>query len=147
MDVVHTERDRYRADICVLLSDPCGWCGLATGLNVSASEAFCVVDWDCLMGYYSFGHEIGHLHGCGHDTYVYPTNPHFSYGHALVNVSGGWRTIMGYNTECDDQTQSSQIVNFGWELVCPRSDEEVPYTCILSKHHGSTSVQRESHNK
>ena len=106
MDVVHTERDRYRADVCVLLSDPCDWCGLATGLNVSASEAFCVVDWDCLMGYYSFGHEIGHLHGCGHDTYVYPTNPHFSYGHALVNVSEGWRTIMGYNTECDDQTPS-----------------------------------------
>ena len=136
MDNVHTERDLYRADVCVLLSDPCRWCGVAydIGIGTNSADAFCVVDWDCLMGYYSFGHEIGHLHGCRHDTYVDPTNTPYSYGHALVYVPGRWRTIMGYNTECSDQTPSvsctriqywsNQTVNFGGVATGTASTED-----------------------
>jgi len=136
MDVVHTERNRYRADVCVLLSDPCTWAGVAYGIGIgtTSADAFCLVDWNSLMGYYSFGHEIGHLHGCRHDTYVDPANTPYAYGHALVYIPGQWRTIMGYNTECAAQTPavtctriqywSNQTVNYNGVATGTSSTED-----------------------
>ncbi len=100
MDEVHDLRDTYSADICVLINDDSYWCGVAETIQASEDEAFCVVDYDCATGYYSFGHEIGHLLGCRHDTYVDNSNTPFAYGHGFVNVADRWRTIMAYNSEC-----------------------------------------------
>lgn len=100
MDNVHLLRQQYGADICILIEDVAGYCGVASSILASPQKAFCVVDYDCATGYYSFAHEIGHLIGARHDTYVDPSNTPFNFGHAYVNVSEGWRTIMGYNTAC-----------------------------------------------
>jgi len=107
MDEVHSLRDKYAADICVLLTyynD--GICGEAYGIGVPASDAFCVVSaYNCATGYYSFGHEIGHLLGCRHDTYVDSGTTPFAYGHGYVYPSGNWRTVMAYPTACSSCTR------------------------------------------
>ena len=71
MDNVHVMRDTYGADAAVLIVNNSGSCGIAyvmQGVNTSfASYAFAVVSRTCATGYYSFGHELGHVMGSGHD--------------------------------------------------------------------------------
>ena len=101
MDEVHTLRNKYSADVCVLLTYESGVCGVATGVGVTATNAFCVVSTysTCATSNYSFGHEIGHLVGCHHDPFV-DTNTAFPYGHGYVHPSNTWRTIMAYVNAC-----------------------------------------------
>jgi hypothetical protein len=102
MDEVHTLRNKYSADICVLLNYTTGVCGVATGIGVTAANAFCLVSTysTCATSNYSFGHEIGHLLGCRHDPYVDNSTTPFAYGHGYVNPSNTWRTIMAYANAC-----------------------------------------------
>ena len=101
MDEVHTLRDKYSADVCVLLINDNSLCGLATDIGVTESDAFCAVSTSCDISYYSFGHEIGHLIGCRHDTYVDSETTPFAYGHGYVHPSNKWRTIMAYGDACN----------------------------------------------
>lgn len=104
MDEVHVLRNKYSADVCVLLSSDDMYCGLATGIGVSANNAFCAVSSknNCATTNYSFGHEIGHLLGCMHDPYVDNNTTPFAYGHGYVHLSGqSWRTIMAYGNACN----------------------------------------------
>lgn len=106
MDEVHTLRDRYSADICVLLTSNPAYCGLGYVL-ASENYAFCeVTAGECATVNYSFGHEMGHLLGCLHDNYVDPANKPFPYGHGYIyigeNSETSWRTIMSYNNHCSD---------------------------------------------
>jgi len=82
------------------------YCGLASAIMATAANAFQVTDRSCATGYYSFGHEFGHLQGARHDTYVDPTNTPYAYGHGYVHpgstASQRWRTVMAYNTRCAD---------------------------------------------
>ena len=108
MDSVHTLRDTYEADIVVLLVEnggsDCG-CSFMQG-TVSASfqdHAFAVVARNCATGYYSFGHEMGHVMGARHDWYVDNTNGSpYTYNHGYVYEPSRWRTIMAYNDDCYD---------------------------------------------
>ncbi len=108
MDEVHDLRNAYSADVCVLIIEsPVGRvCGVANKINASEDEAFCVVDCDCATGYYSFAHEIGHLVGCRHDTYLDDKRTPFAYGHGYVNLRYKWRTIMAYNDKCKSKGTS-----------------------------------------
>lgn len=100
MDEVYDLREAYAADICILINFETEFCGLARNIQVGADEAFCIVNVLCATGNFTFGHEIGHLIGCRHDTYVDGQGIPYPYGHGYVNVSEGWRTIMGYNNLC-----------------------------------------------
>ena len=97
MDEVHTMRDTYGADMVVLVHDTNGYCGQADAIYANASSAFAIVDYDCATGYYSFGHELGHLQGARHNPENDPTNSPFSYGHGYQDPNGNWRTVMAYN--------------------------------------------------
>ncbi|NWG75902.1 MAG: hypothetical protein HXY24_15090 [Rubrivivax sp.] len=96
MDEVHTRRRQYCADVCVLLIDNSSYCGLASTIMADAATAFAAVHYDCATGYYSFGHEIGHLMGARHNPEADPTNTPYAYGHGYLH-GPQFRTVMAYN--------------------------------------------------
>lgn len=104
-DSIHAYRNIYGADMLGLIVENGGaYCGLASTILATASTAFQVTDRSCATGYYSFGHEFGHLQGARHDTYVDPSVSPYAYGHGYVHTSNvvadRWRTIMAYNDKC-----------------------------------------------
>jgi hypothetical protein len=104
MDNVHTQRDAVHADLVVLIINQSDWCGQAREIGANASQAFVIVHWDCATGYYSFGHEIGHLAGARHDEPTDTTDTPYAYGHGFRHQAAppnGWRTIMGYRCGSD----------------------------------------------
>lgn len=103
MDDVHDYRTYFDADMCILITEnlQSGICGEAYVVaNSSYTEPFCVVTRGCAVGNLSFPHELGHLYGCRHDTYVDGTNTPYAYGHGYVYLAGAWRTVMAYNNFC-----------------------------------------------
>ncbi len=97
MDEVHTLRDQYAADVVVLVNDVNGYCGQADAIGANAQSAFVIVDYDCATGYYSFGHEIGHLQGARHNPENDPTTTPYSFGHGYQDPQSRWRSVMAYN--------------------------------------------------
>lgn len=97
MDEVHARRDQSKADVCVLLLKNSSSCGLADAIKATESTAFAVVSTECATGYYSFGHEIGHLQGARHNPETDATNSPFAHGHGYRYEPGSWRCIMSYN--------------------------------------------------
>lgn len=98
MDGIHTTRNSVAADVGVLLINNSSSCGLASGIGSTASTAFAVAHWSCATGYYSFGHEIGHLQSARHDPATDPSTSPYAYGHGYrYTGSPSWRTIMAYN--------------------------------------------------
>ncbi|MCP5052288.1 MAG: hypothetical protein GY940_34285 [bacterium] len=118
MDNVHTLRDAYGADLVVLITEGGGgYCGVAyimTSVSTTFENyGFCVVKRSCATGYYSFGHELGHIMSARHDWYVDSSNNSpYTYNHANVNVAGQWRTVMGYNSECSANGVYCTRVNY-----------------------------------
>lgn len=102
MDGIHATRDSSQADVGVLVVTNNAYCGLASGIGSTASTAFAEVYWDCATGYYSFGHEVGHLQSARHDPKNDPTKTPYAYGHGYQYVGKGrnatkWRTVMAYD--------------------------------------------------
>ncbi|MHB8790094.1 MAG: reprolysin-like metallopeptidase [Desulfobulbaceae bacterium] len=108
MDNVHTLRDTYSADLVPLIVANGGsYCGIAFIMDPVSTQfedsAFCVVADECATGYYSFGHELGHIMAARHDWYVDWTDiSPFTYNHGLTNPTDQWRTVMAYNNACED---------------------------------------------
>ncbi len=106
LDTVHTLRNRYGADMVALIVENGGdSCGAARAIMATAATAFQVTTRPgCMTGYYSFGHQFGHLQGARHDTYVDPTTTPYVYGHGYVHTgptaSSRWRTIMAEDNKC-----------------------------------------------
>ena len=96
MDSVHSLRNTNAADIVMFVIDNAASCGLASGIGSTASTAFAAVHYSCATGYYSFGHEMGHLQSARHDPANDPTTTPYAYGHGYQYAAGGWRTIMAY---------------------------------------------------
>ena len=86
MEEIHGLRDKYRADVAILVVDDPKGCGLATRVRADADEAFAVVHHACAAANYTLAHEIGHLIGASHElSYVNGTK---------------WRDIMGSKESC-----------------------------------------------
>lgn len=107
---VAAQRNATHADVAVLIINKTDYCGLADDIKATAPTAFVIVHYGCATGYYSFGHEIGHLMGARHNKPTDPTTAPYPYGHGFIHHGGGaagWRTIMGYN--CDDGTCDRRV--------------------------------------
>src|SRR5262245_11133449 len=100
MDEIHGLRDKYRADVGVLIVDDPSGCGLATRVYADEEEAFAVVHHECAATSYSVAHEIGHIIGARHDLSIDGTMVPFAYGHGYVNGTK-WRDIMSYKASCN----------------------------------------------
>jgi hypothetical protein len=99
MDEVHELRNRYKADVGVLIVDDPKGCGLATRVFAEADEAFAVVHHECAAASYTLAHEVGHLIGARHDLNLDKNMTPFPYGHGYVNGTK-WRDIMSYKESC-----------------------------------------------
>ena len=108
IDEVHALRDKYDADICVLMvNKSVGICGEARTIKANANTAFSII-WPC---YYNCGwrfsaiHEIGHLIGCRHNRTMDNSSSPYVYGHGYINCNivspaASWCTIMSYESSC-----------------------------------------------
>jgi hypothetical protein len=99
MEEIHPLRDKYRADVAILIVDDPKGCGLATRVFAEASEAFAVVHHECAASTYTVAHEIGHIIGARHDLNLDKNMNPFPYGHGFVNGTK-WRDIMSYKESC-----------------------------------------------
>jgi Metallo-peptidase family M12 len=99
MEEVHPLREKYRADVGILIVDDPKGCGLATRVYADADEAFAVVHHECAASSYTLAHEIGHLIGARHDLSLDKNMTPFPYGHGFVNGTK-WRDIMSYKDSC-----------------------------------------------
>ncbi|WP_444997011.1 pre-peptidase C-terminal domain-containing protein [Aliikangiella sp. IMCC44359] len=98
MDYAHTLRNKYSADVVMLLTPKEQYCGKAAAIGASsASSGFAVTAQNCATGYYSFGHELGHLFGARHNPEKDSKTTPFAYGHGYQDTKKKWRTIMAYN--------------------------------------------------
>jgi hypothetical protein len=117
MDFVHADRDYYGGDFVTLFvrdADADG-CGIAFCTPSGPAEGFCVVDWTCASGNFSFAHEIGHLQGCAHnpeDAGSGCNEECYSFGHRFFGDSGaGWRTVMSYDNDNGDFNRIGRWAN------------------------------------
>lgn len=101
MDEVHDLREKYSADVCVLVSEcqsPSNCGGIAATIDANTpSWAFCLVHirpWGEINAKL-FCHEIGHLLACRHQNDPYSTP--YAYGHGLRHTDSlvDFQTIMG----------------------------------------------------
>lgn len=102
MDNVHTLRNTYGADMVMLVVNDTEACGQAAAIKAVATNAFAVADQSCITGYYSFGHELGHLQGARHDRFVDSSTSPYSYGHGYIPSTKNWRTVMAYGNNCSN---------------------------------------------
>jgi hypothetical protein len=97
MDDIKQLRAASKSNVAVLLIDDGSACGLAKAILATHDNAFAVVYHDCATGYYSFGHEIGHLQGARHNPETDNQNSPFPYGHGFIDLVQKRRTVMSYD--------------------------------------------------
>lgn len=89
-DGIHAFRDQVGGDIPVLVTADGAACGVA-------SQGFVAVNHGCMVGYYTFAHEIGHVMGATHDIEAAPGNG-YNHGYRHQPAQGDrWRTILAYD--------------------------------------------------
>jgi fibronectin type 3 domain-containing protein len=101
MDEVHTWRDVYAADVVMMMVSDVSACGIAWLMGTPSvsfeSYAFGAVSTLCATGYYSFGHELGHMMGGHHDRQTSSDDGAYAYSHAYQAPDNAFRTVLAYN--------------------------------------------------
>merc|ERR1712002_529259 len=95
------EELRNTADAAALLVKKFNSCGIGKLDSFGSGYTITVTQKSCALGYYSFGHELGHNFGCMHDAKQGPNN-YYSYGlgkHISLGNGNGVRTIMAYSAQ------------------------------------------------
>ena len=106
VDEVHAAREEYGADMVpMIVNNGGGFCGVAYIMSTVTTDfrdfGFCIVARNCATGYYSFGHELGHIQSARHDYFVDGTiNSPFAFNHGFTSPPNNWRTIMAYGNAC-----------------------------------------------
>ena len=85
------------ADVATLLVADSNSCGV--GSYNSKQTPTGIAKYSCAKGYYSYGHEIGHILGATHNAESSSGTIDYGYGYWLrpksTDPDGGYRTIMG----------------------------------------------------
>jgi hypothetical protein len=101
MDEVHELRDRYNADIVVLIVDNQDSCGASYSMKTLsvgfAPYAFSLVSRNCSVNNYSLAHELGHVMGSQHDHGNANIDGVYPYSYGYQDPAGVFRTIMAYD--------------------------------------------------
>ncbi|MCH8148335.1 MAG: hypothetical protein IH987_10130, partial [Planctomycetes bacterium] len=98
MDEVHNRRKQFGADVCLLFVNKPQYCGLASVIYADKPhKAFASVHYTCVVGNFTFAHEIGHLQGARHNPETDGSTSPFPYGHGNYNTAKNIRTVMSYN--------------------------------------------------
>ena len=102
MDLVHTWRNTYGADLVVLLVARYEYCGMGWLMqNVNSNFApygFSLVSEDCITtGSYSMAHEMGHNMGAHHDRLNASGGGAYTYSYGYQAPNRAFRTVMAYN--------------------------------------------------
>ena len=91
---------RGSADTAALLVNSFSSCGIGYLNTISSGNTVSVTAKNCALGYYSFGHELGHNIGLHHNIQVATNNAYpDGHGHLIAQgvASTGFRTILAYN--------------------------------------------------
>lgn len=90
-----TSKNNHDLAVLIYDKDDADYCGMAW-VKASTSSAYGVVQHGCMVGYYSFGHEIGHNLGLHHNAYW---NGCIKNCGAIIKCgNGGQRTVMSYTS-------------------------------------------------
>lgn len=100
---VNAQRNASGADVVMALTETIisggkRVCGLAAAIGAQSNSAIALVGRTCIQA--SFAHEMGHLFGARHDTFVDATATPYSYGHGYVDKANKVLTVMAYADAC-----------------------------------------------
>ncbi len=96
-DEIDGLRTQYGADMVGMIIGSGFYCGQARTIRAyNAGDAFQVTSQNCATGYYTFGHEFGHLQGARHNVEIDNSSFPYSFGHGKCYSPGNWRTVMSY---------------------------------------------------
>ena len=105
LDVVHTLRTQYGADVVTLIGEGYRAAGRLWRRQphdhdqyLFAPYAFNVVDRTCAVGNLSYAHEVGHNEGLQHDPANASSAPSATYAYGYQDPSGYFRTVMAYGS-------------------------------------------------
>ncbi|MEW6194430.1 MAG: reprolysin-like metallopeptidase [Bacteroidota bacterium] len=153
MDEIHSLRNQYEADICVLLVNTSDANGRVPDGAIGAvfSNAFCVVKASAAAGYYSFAHELGHLQGCRHDSDPGSVPYDFAHGHNWYGKMSyfpdehSYRTIMSINDKGYYRVQYFSNPNVYDQLNNPMGTADYNYCASAIDVRASTIASFEPH--
>jgi hypothetical protein len=100
LSVLHEWRKETKSDVAILIvhNDNPSTCGRAAGINVNSSNAFAVVNWQCMNTKHSYAHELGHLIGARHNNDS--SNPKHAHGYITSVDNRPIGTIMSTQSTC-----------------------------------------------
>ena len=116
-------RDRYKADVMVLVVDNASLCSLPLVLDelAESNTAYGAVNWRCMLNSFGLSHVVGHFYGAGHEPardHIYPDDSAYPNGHGyswnFMDSDCGFATIMAYDDDagCEEEGADCKIIPY-----------------------------------